>query len=114
MAASGTSSRRSARLRAYPGAVNVIPGRVEFSLDLRAERDAARDDVWERIVDSIVARCTRLGLRFVDEQTHIGPGRPCSPTLSAALAEGIDETAGRHDASGPLSKAGHDAMAWPR
>ena len=111
LAESGTCIATVGQMRAYPGAVNVIPGRAEFSLDLRAERDAARDDAWERMHDSIVARCTRLGLRFVDEQTHIAPAVRCSPRLSAALAEGIYETAGDTTRAGHLSKAGHDAMA---
>ena len=47
------------QLDTYPGAVNIIPGEVHLSLDLRGELDEARDQVWQSIsdaVDEITAR----------------------------------------------------------
>ena len=43
---------------------NVIPGRVEFSLDLRAEFDDDRDDVLRLLFEAAEAIAERRGLRF--------------------------------------------------
>lgn len=98
------------RLHAYPGAVNVVPGRVELSLDVRAERDADRDALWEAIHDAVVARCTRLGLRVVVEELHAAAAAGCADPLTAALAAGVRQATGEEPAR-LLSWAGHDAMA---
>jgi allantoate deiminase len=98
------------QMQAYPGAVNVVPGRVELSLDVRAEADADRDRLWDDIRDSIVARCTRLGLRLVVEELHGAPGVACAQPLTAALARGV-RAAGAGEPAQLLSWAGHDAMA---
>jgi allantoate deiminase len=98
------------QLHAYPGAVNVVPGRVELSLDVRAEADGDRDRLWDDIRDSIVARCTRLGLRLVVEDLHGAAGVACAEPLTAALARGV-RAVGAGEPARLLSWAGHDAMA---
>ncbi|GII99595.1 allantoate deiminase [Sediminihabitans luteus] len=99
------------RLQAYPGGVNVIPGRVELSLDLRAETDALRDHVWDLIHDVLLARCVRLGLRLVVEETHRAPAVPCAPGPSAAVARAVTSVAGDVAPLTLFSPAGHDAMS---
>ncbi len=98
------------RLQAFPGGVNVVPGKVEFSLDLRAEHDADRDQAWEVMHDAIVARCTGLGLKFVVEEAHRAPAIWCAPWLQKAVADGI-QLAGQQQTPVLFSRAGHDAMA---
>lgn len=98
------------RLQAYPGAVNVVPGRVEFGLDLRAETDEARDEAWDEIADAIAATCLDRGLRFVHELEHEAPAVRCAPRLMEAVAAGIRDV---EPGEVPVlySRAGHDAMA---
>ncbi|MGZ4651198.1 MAG: hydantoinase/carbamoylase family amidase, partial [Kineosporiaceae bacterium] len=98
------------RLHAYPGAFNVVPGRVELSVDVRAEHDDDRDRLWEEIQDSVAARCTGLGLRLVVEEVHAAPACRCDGRLRGALAAG-SAAAGAGAAPELLSWAGHDAMA---
>jgi len=98
------------QLQAYPGGVNVIPGRVEFSLDLRAEHDTARDAAWEAIQGAIHARCARLSLRFVSEEAHQAPAVTCAGWLQDAVAAGIRST-GQRTVPVLFSRAGHDGMA---
>ncbi|MFH5823612.1 allantoate amidohydrolase [Georgenia sp. AZ-5] len=98
------------RLQAYPGGVNVIPGRVELSLDLRAERDADRDRLWEEISAAAVAITSRRGLTLTAGEIHRADATECAPPLREAVAAGIRATG---DAV-PLtlwSRAGHDGMA---
>lgn len=98
------------RLQAFPGAVNVIPGRVDFSLDLRAEFDAARDRVWSEIQAEILRTCQRRKLSFTVEETHSAPAVVASDALQDVIRAGIVAT-GDDDPMVLFSKAGHDAMA---
>lgn len=98
------------RLQAFPGGVNVIPGRVEFSLDLRGEHDDARDAVWTAIQESAAEVCARRGLTFGVEETHNAPAVVASDRLREAIRAGVVAT-GDTDPTVLFSKAGHDAMA---
>jgi allantoate deiminase len=103
-------------LEVFPGAVNVIAGRAEFSLDLRGRFDADRDDAWQRIEALLAEICDTRGLHVGVEQTHSAPAAHCSDRLRGAIATGIRTAgAGTADASREplelLSMAGHDAMA---
>ncbi|GAA4685334.1 allantoate amidohydrolase [Frondihabitans cladoniiphilus] len=98
------------RLQAFPGGVNVIPGRVEFSLDLRGETDFARDAVWAAIQAVADDTCDRRGLTFEVEETHNAPAVVASPRLQAVIGRGIQAT-GDAEPEVLFSKAGHDAMA---
>jgi allantoate deiminase len=97
------------RIEAHPGAMNVIPGRVRFSLDLRAPTDARRSDALDCIraeFDAIAAR-RRVAL----ELTAIWEARtaPCDPRLQARIAAAIE--AEGHGVHRLPSGAGHDGMA---
>jgi allantoate deiminase len=98
-------------LEVFPNAVNVIPGRVELSLDLRAEHDDERDRVWSAITDSITSICETRGLTFDVHETHNAPAVACSPKLREAISAGITATAGDDEPMLLLSRAGHDGMA---
>lgn len=102
-----------------PGAVNVIPGRAELTLDLRATTDAERDDLWERIEGAARNIASVRGVRFDAIETHRAPSTTCAPWLTEAVVEGITATAAPVDPGraasdgvpGLWSPAGHDAMA---
>lgn len=101
------------RIEVAPGAVNVIAGRADFSLDLRAAHDADRDAVWDEIVAAIEAICEERGLRFEAMETHHAPAAPCAPWLQEAVVAGVRAT-GDDAPTGLWSRAGHDAMAIAR
>lgn len=98
------------RIEATPGAVNVIAGRADFSLDLRAPLDADRDRAWDEISAAIAAACDARGLRFEVVETHNAPAAPCAGWLQQAVVDGIRST-GDADPMALWSRAGHDAMA---
>jgi allantoate deiminase len=96
-----------------PDAVNVIPGRATFSLDLRDETAVGRDASWEVIRDELQSIAAARGLHLSIVSTHSAPEVICAPTLQAAFAAGI-AASGDGDADAPMelfSVAGHDAMA---
>jgi allantoate deiminase len=98
------------QLQAYPGGVNVIPGRVEFSLDLRAEYDEDRDVVFRLIQDAAHAIASGRGLRFEQREIYRADAAISDKELRAALEEGIRST-GDPVPLAFWSRAGHDAMA---
>jgi len=97
------------RIEAKPGAINVIPGEVQFTIDIRAPRDELRrravSDVTARIEE--IARTRNVGCR-IETLQELGVAK-CAPWLMqrferAIAAEGIRV---RKLPSG----AGHDGMA---
>ncbi|MFW6774229.1 allantoate amidohydrolase [Nocardioides sp. CPCC 205120] len=98
------------QIEVQPGAVNVIPGRADLSLDLRAPRDAERDHAWEVLHTAITDACTARGLRLEVTETHSAPAAPCAGWLQQAVVDGI-RTTGDTDPMALWSRAGHDAMA---
>lgn len=98
------------RLQAYPGGVNVIPGRAEFSLDLRAEFDEQRDGCLELIRHAAAEICDRRGLVFEEHELYRADAVPCDPELMQAFADGIRST-GDDAPMAFWSRAGHDGMA---
>ncbi|GAA1742181.1 allantoate amidohydrolase [Aeromicrobium alkaliterrae] len=98
------------QIEVQPGAVNVIAGRADFSLDLRAETDAARDEAWALIHEAVEAVCAVRGTTFSWIQTHEAPSMPCAAWLTEAVVAGIRAT-GDANPMGLWSRAGHDGMA---
>lgn len=101
------------RFEAFPGAVNVIPGEVQFSLDLRGEFDGSRDRVWDALSRDLDAIMGRRGLRWRAREVHNAPAVFCAPLLQDVVRAGIDAVLPvRHeDAPVIFSRAGHDAMS---
>jgi len=97
-------------LQVPSGAVNVIPGRCELSLDIRSGDDTARDAAVEDILAFARAVAARRGVSLEARELVRTAAVPCAPRLQAALAEAVAR-AGlpvHHLPSG----AGHDAMVF--
>ena len=96
------------RIEARPGAYNVIPGSVEFTIDIRAPISSARDVALESILAGVEAIVARRGLGLSIELVQDLPESPSDPALTAML-----EAAVRSTGVAPLrlaSGAAHDAM----
>lgn len=98
------------RLQVTPGAVNVIPGRADLTLDLRAATDPERDAMWAAMLREMERLCADRGLRLEVVETHTAPAAPCAAWLQRAVVAGI-ATTGDASPMGLWSRAGHDAMA---
>jgi len=96
------------RITALPGAFNVIPGAVEFSMDIRAESSATRDAAVEAVTAEIHAIATRRGLIASVTLMQALDESPCDPALTALLEDAVGDLGlpARRLPSG----AGHDAM----
>jgi allantoate deiminase len=96
-------------IHAMPGATNVIPGQVSFTIDIRAPTDAHRKlavtDIVRRIEN--IAKRRRLALQL--DVTHENRTVPCAPWLKRQVADAV---AGEGFRVFELpSGAGHDGMA---
>lgn len=96
------------RLQAFPGAPNVIPGRVVCSLELR-ELDAQKQKMlFERIRAEAAAIGSALGTTFAFENTHDSAPALCDSRIQQLVASGAK---GLSLTSRPMpSGAGHDAQ----
>ncbi|MBR1267843.1 allantoate amidohydrolase [Bradyrhizobium sp. AUGA SZCCT0222] len=94
---------------AMPGATNVIPGLVSFTLDIRAPSDPHRKMAVADIVRRIEATAKRRNLALQLDVTHENRTVPCAPWLKAQVADAVAaEGFGVFDLP---SGAGHDGMA---
>lgn len=91
------------------GATNVVPGKAQFSIDIRAGDDAVREAAADDVLAEIARICARRGVTANLRKTHEAASVPCAPWLQAQWAQAIAATGTpvRHLPSG----AGHDAMA---
>ena len=71
-------------IHAMPGATNVIPGQVAFTIDLRAPTDAHRKRAVTDIVRQIEAVAKGRKLKLQVDVTHENRTVPCAPWLKAA------------------------------
>ncbi|OYC98740.1 Zn-dependent hydrolase [Microbacterium sp. Yaish 1] len=101
------------QFEAFPGGVNIVPGEVQFSLDLRGEFDGERDRVWRRLSAELDEIMGRRGLRWQHREIHNAAAVACAPLLQDVVREGIRATAGEATDEPPaiFSRAGHDGMA---
>jgi allantoate deiminase len=96
-------------IHATPGATNVIPGTVSFTMDIRAPTDVHRSRAVTDIVRRIEAIAKRRDLALQVDVTHENRTVPCAPWLKSQVAEAI--AAGGFPVFELPSGAGHDGMA---
>jgi allantoate deiminase len=95
-------------LAVAPGSANVVPGRVDFTVDVRAESDAVRDAASDLILAALGAIAAERGIGLAIKETQVLAASPCDPALVDNLARAVADVgvAPRRLVSG----AGHDAM----
>jgi N-carbamoyl-L-amino-acid hydrolase len=97
------------RIRAEPGAPNVIPGRVTMSLEIRDLRRARIDEVLAGVRAEAGAIARRRGLAIAIEPA----GVDLAPALSDPRVRGVIAAAARELGLSQMvlpSGAGHDAQ----
>ena len=97
------------KLEAGPGATNVIPGLVRFTIDLRAPSDDQRRRAAADVEHSIRSICARRNVKVDIRPTHEGKTAACAEWLQMQIGRAI-EAEGLKARRLP-SGAGHDGMA---
>ncbi len=102
-------------LTCLPGAVNVIPGQVRLTLDIRGPNDRGVNDLLTRLLAEAEAIATRRGITFTAEGFYRIKATACDSALQQCISQSISQVQGRCLAL--PSGAGHDAIAmaecWP-
>lgn len=100
------------RLTVKPGAVNVIPAEVIFTLDIRADADAPRLEAIAQLEIHLRDIAERRGVSVRMEKFYESPTTPCAAHLQEAFA-GAARDLGVKDRR-LSSGAGHDGHAMHR
>jgi hydantoinase/carbamoylase family amidase len=98
------------QLEVPDGAINIIPGRCDLSLDVRAADDATRDAAVSDIMAEMSRIAARRGVGIESREVQRSATVACSPRLKSVLAGAIAR-AGIKPRELP-SGAGHDAMMF--
>ncbi len=90
------------------GSTNVVPGRCQFTLDMRAPANAQRDALVDDILAELRRICERRQVRLSLEETMRASAAPSAPAWQARWEQALN-TLGVPIHRMP-SGAGHDAM----
>uniref|UniRef100_A0A0E0LEE8 allantoate deiminase n=1 Tax=Oryza punctata TaxID=4537 RepID=A0A0E0LEE8_ORYPU len=118
-------------LLTWPSASNVIPGQVNFTVDIRAMDDKVRETIVTSFSRLVLQRCDDRLVDCAVEQKHAAAATPCDAQLTLQLERATRSTMssmtaaaaaaalpGVRGAGGEtpvlMSGAGHDAMAMAR
>jgi allantoate deiminase/N-carbamoyl-L-amino-acid hydrolase len=98
------------QLQVPTGAINVIPGRCDLSVDIRADRNDVRDTAFA----AVLAESERIAARRnvdIHWRKVLDVGCvPCAPKMQQLWADSIGRITGNPDVRRLPSGAGHDAM----
>jgi N-carbamoyl-L-amino-acid hydrolase len=90
------------------GSINVVPGRCQFSLDLRAPTNGQRDALMRDVLNALQTICDRRGVSYTLQETMRASAAPSAPLWQARWEAAVQAL------GVPLfhlpSGAGHDAM----
>ena len=104
----GTSVGTVGQLDLEPGGINIVPGRVSFSLDLRDIDESVRNDVESCIMHEAALLCEQRGIELETKTLQRLPPAPCSDLVRSAVREAC-EALGLEPFE-LASGAGHDGM----
>jgi allantoate deiminase len=96
-------------IHAMPGATNVIPGEVQFTMDIRAPTDERRKRAVGDLLQQIEDIANRRNLDLHIDVTHENRTVPCAPWLKAQIEAAV--SAEGFSVFELPSGAGHDGMA---
>jgi N-carbamoyl-L-amino-acid hydrolase len=104
----GDSVATVGMLNVPQGSINVVPGLVQFSLDMRAPSDAQRDALATDILHKLRTVCAERSIHLKLEETVRAAAAPSDPGLQRRWEEAVSGLGLplHHLPSG----AGHDAM----
>jgi allantoate deiminase len=96
------------KMSVKPGGVNVIPGQVEFTFDLRDIDKNVRNNIEQNIAAKAKKICQDRGVELVIEDLQRVPPAPCSTEIQEIIRNSCKELG--IDTMTLPSGAGHDGM----
>jgi allantoate deiminase len=93
-----------------PGSVNVIPGEVNFTLDIRSLEQAQLESACDDLLTALNAIAERRDVSFSDRLLYQASAVPCNDSLQIQWGEIVSRVTGSEPVFLP-SGAGHDALA---
>jgi allantoate deiminase len=108
-ASAGDVIATTGRISVTPNMVNVIPGDISMSLEIRSADDDARRHAATTIMTTFKAIAAKRDLSLSAERTYAQPAQPCDVTLKERLASAAGAVSG--DVPMLPSGATHDASA---
>lgn len=103
------------QIESLPGAVNVIPGEIKLSLDVRGPQDEQLDTLLTELLAQAQSIGARRGIRFDSEEFYRIAATICDQQLQQCWNEAVMKVQG--SCLKLPSGAGHDAIAiaarWP-
>jgi allantoate deiminase len=104
----GTTVGTVGQLSLSPGGINIIPGRAEFTLDLRDIDQQIRDNVEQRIAEEARRLCEERSIRLEIETLQRVAPAPCADLVQNAAKAACEEIG--LEPYFLASGAGHDGM----
>ena len=98
------------RIQVASAAPNVIPGRVEFSVDLRAAEDRVRDSAIDDLRAGLIDIHSRRNVTFETRELSRVPAVACTPHLREHLERAVADIGIKPYSL--YSGAGHDAVMF--
>lgn len=95
------------------GAPNIVPGAVQFSIDIRALDPGQRATAAAEITAALEQIAARRGASVALERVQDLLGAPCDPDLSAMMMRAVKGVV-PGEVPALVSQAGHDAMVMAR
>lgn len=95
----------------HPGGVNIIPGRVNFSVDIRHEDPKVRDAIMQRVLKRADEICAKRGVtyEFITHKAE-AEARPCQESVMAVISDACK--ASDLEPYRLVSGAGHDTGSF--
>ena len=99
-------------VRPEPGAINVIPGRAQVTVDLRNPDDGQMSRAERAIKDRAAAIAEQHGVELEWRQTARTSAVSFDESVQQVIADAADAQGLRHQRL--IAGAGHDAQEWAR
>lgn len=96
------------RIQASPGGVNIIPAKVEFTLDVRDLSEEIIQNVEKNIHEIVASVANEREVMFEIEKLHKLPAALCSEDMKNKIKDSVEEL--DYKVVELPSGAGHDAM----
>ena len=98
------------RIEVFPGAMNIIPGKAVFTIDLRGPHNQILDNIMEEIKDIIIKATSKRNILYALEITNKLTNTVCSPSVIQRLEKSFENT--QQKIFKLNSGAGHDTQEF--